>query len=160
MLWPFGAHILDERHPVVNGKKNDVAAIEKLEIDQKVTLKRQPPMSGSPQNVAKLQPERETLMFLLPHILERARANLIVAVYSATHRHPAIMQLRGNHIERPECKSLKEVVLEQLIHSLKHSFFVASASIANRFKGKTSARFTCRRAGGVDTTHTIISRSG
>ena len=51
-------------------------------------------------------------MFLLPHILERARANLIVAVYSATHWHPAIMQLRGNHIERPECKSLKEVLAE------------------------------------------------
>jgi len=25
----FGAHILDERHSVVNGKKNDIAAIEK-----------------------------------------------------------------------------------------------------------------------------------
>jgi len=60
---------------VVNVKNNDVAAIEKLEIDQNVTLKRQPPTSGSLQNVAKLQAEREMMGYIVSTPPARRQVN-------------------------------------------------------------------------------------
>jgi len=57
----FSAYILDDNISIVNGKKNDIAAIEKIAINQNVTLRCQPPLSGGPQNSAKLQAEREMM---------------------------------------------------------------------------------------------------
>ena len=106
----LGAYILDDNMFIVNGKRNDVVAIEKIEIDQNVTQKRQTPMLRSPQSSAKLQAEREMMGFIVstPPGWWSAKTSLL---YSLQHLlrpaqpvvHPHVLELSLSFLQGFKC---------------------------------------------------------